>query len=75
MPLTDTSAMPFGKHASKRMQDVPPDYLLWLCDDIKKGRTDVWKHDDRMAVVAYVDANRACLEQEVAEQKGRQDGD
>lgn len=74
MPLTDLSAMPFGKHASKRMQDVPPDYLLWLCDDIKKGRQGaVGPNDPRLEVVAYVDANRTCLEKEVEEQTGNDD--
>ena len=29
-PLTDTSPMPFGKHAGTPMQDVPASYFHWL---------------------------------------------
>ncbi len=28
--VTDDSLMEWGEHKNKRMQDVPPDYLLWL---------------------------------------------
>lgn len=29
-PWTDATVMPWGKHRGKRLEDVPPDYLLWL---------------------------------------------
>lgn len=31
--LTDTDAMPFGKHKGVPMQDVPASYLRWLKDE------------------------------------------
>ena len=31
--LTDESSMPFGKHAGKKMANVPPEYLLWVYDE------------------------------------------
>lgn len=37
--LTDTDAMPFGKHKGDRMQDVPAQYLLWLRDQMISGGT------------------------------------
>ncbi len=34
--LEDLDKMPFGKYKDTPMQDVPPSYLMWLYDNIKK---------------------------------------
>ena len=40
--LTDESPMPWGMHEGKAMQDVPPEYLVWLYEN-DRVRGDV-KH-------------------------------
>ena len=34
--LKDTDKMPFGKYKDSLMQDVPPRYLMWLYEEIRK---------------------------------------
>lgn len=59
--LTDTDAMPFGKHRGELMQDVPASYFHWL-----------WTNDrDPMSLKAsfdpvanYIHRNLTALKQE-----------
>lgn len=63
MKLTDESPMPFGQHKDKPMEKVPPDYLLWLYDDM----TDQGFHDNtpaRLAIWNYIEENYKAIEQE-----------
>lgn len=61
--FTDNTVMPFGKHKGRLLKDVPPDYLLWLYD---KMRIDEKPGGIKMKLMAYVAANRECLEKEVS---------
>ena len=33
LPYFHSTPMPFGKHKGKRMDEVPKDYKLWLCQN------------------------------------------
>lgn len=51
-PLNDLSPMPFGKFKGTPMQDVPPQYLLWLYDN----DTGLWCDKKRnQAIKKYVE--------------------
>lgn len=63
--FTDSSLMPFGKHAGTALSAVPASYLLWLADEVGKRPQD----SVRTALRAYVDVNRAALEQEAEAEK------
>ena len=55
--LTDTDAMPFGKHKGMPMQDVPASYLHWLWAN---GKTrDKW-----CPVADYIRRSLSALKQE-----------
>jgi uncharacterized protein (DUF3820 family) len=54
--LTDESLMPFGKHAGKKMVDVPPDYLLWYKEQ---------KWEKNKQVMDYINENMQVLLQEI----------
>jgi len=54
MSLTHTSAMPSTKFKGMQMQDVPPDYLLWISDQPYSPR----KYPE---IVQYVKENRDDL--------------
>ena len=56
--LTDLSPMPFGKHKSVPMQDVPASYLFWLWTNGKE-------HDKQCPVADYIRQNRATLQREL----------
>jgi hypothetical protein len=55
--LEDTSPMPFGKHRSAPMQDVPASYLHWLWTNGKK-------QDTRCPVADYIRRNLDALKKE-----------
>ena len=59
--LTDTSPMPFGKHAGKQMQKVPASYLLWLDSEMERAANC---DGPRRAVREYINENRKALESE-----------
>lgn len=61
MKLTDHDTMKFGKHRGRELQNVPPDYLLWLADEMDPGESDY-----KDALLDYVAENRTCLEKEAA---------
>jgi len=52
--MTDTDKMPFGKHAGKRMEDVPASYLLWLWDN------GVWQEPHK-SIHGYIKASWSAL--------------
>lgn len=62
MKLTDASPMPYGKHAGKRMDEVPARYLIWLYDNALDRRAEPDRPSH--AVAEYVHANLKALEQE-----------
>jgi len=35
MPLTDESPMPWGIHQGKPLDEVPPEYLIWMYENDK----------------------------------------
>lgn len=49
--------MPFGKHEGVPVSDVPPDYLLWLRENIKPGNNAM-----KIALFDYIDQNLEDLE-------------
>ena len=38
MSLTDNSYMKIGKHAGKKLEDIPDDYLIWLYAELAKKK-------------------------------------
>lgn len=56
MKLTDQSAMPFGKHAGLKMEDVPAKYLLWLWDN--------GVHREKSPLSEYIRESFSALETE-----------
>lgn len=56
--MDDKSTMPFGKHKSKLMEDVPASYLLWLADQDNFASKNP-------AMSEYIEKNRELLEKEV----------
>ena len=61
MLLTDTSPMPFGKHADVKMANVPANYLLFLYEQ-NIGKKAFGKMND---VLRYVTDNVDALKMEV----------
>lgn len=55
--MTDTDIMPFGKHKGLRLEQVPPDYLLWLWDN------GVWAQRDHV-LHSYIRDSMSALEQD-----------
>ena len=55
--LKDTDKMPWGKHKSVPMQDVPASYLHWLWTTGKE-------HDKQCLVAAYIRHNLDVLKKE-----------
>ena len=53
--LTDQTKMPFGKYKGDKLANVPSEYLLWIYDN----------YDLKPELKAYIDDNRAVLQQEV----------
>lgn len=64
--VNDDSRMPFGKHKGSKLSNVPAPYLLWLADELGKEPKDAVRAELR----AYVDENRAVLEQESESERG-----
>ena len=60
--LTDESIMYFGKYKDKVLKIVPAQYLLWCGDQKWIGVHGKLK--------AYIEKNRAALEEEVSEKGG-----
>jgi hypothetical protein len=58
-PMTDKSIMPFGKHAGKKLEQVPASYLLWFDEQD-------WSHK-YPKLEAYVAKHRELLEDQVQE--------
>jgi len=59
--LTDTDAMPWGKHAGVHMQDVPASYLHWLWTNERDPMSCKTKADP---VAAYIERNLTVLKKE-----------
>lgn len=66
MELTDECKMPFGKHAGKKMEDVPADYLLWLYDELNADHSKS-RFNDREGkwVRIYIRENLDVLHHEI----------
>jgi len=60
--FTDESTMYFGKYKDDILKDVPANYLIW-CGDQK------WI-DQHYKLKAYIEKNRAALEEEISEKGG-----
>jgi len=64
-PLTDDSPMPFGEHKTRKMQYVPPDYLLWLYDQFRKDMNkSVHPTGQRKQVFDYIVTSWRALMQD-----------
>ena len=61
--FTDETPMPFGKHKGAPLKDVPADYLLWLADQDGFAERNP-------ELSAYVEKNRALLDDEQEEERG-----
>lgn len=63
--LTDESKFPFGKYKGRKMKEVPASYLDWLHGQSWIG--------DWSEVLAYVQANRKVIDQELADKEHERD--
>lgn len=63
--LTDNSPMPFGKYRGRKMKEVPASYLDWL-----HGQPWI---EDWGEVLAYIQANRKVIDQELADKEHERD--
>lgn len=57
--MNDTDKMPWGKYQGQEMQNVPPDYLIWLLEN-NKCSGDVKK---------YIQENENTLRIEITNNK------
>ena len=42
--------MPFGKYRGQPIEDVPTDYLVWLCENIKGNDALLQEAENQMAM-------------------------
>ena len=62
--ITDNSLMPFGKHAGKKMSEVPDDYLLWLYE-----QPPYFDTPEIRGVFAYIKDNLNALKANATREK------
>ena len=60
----DKTRMPFGKYKDTALGDVPPGYLLWLYEEMKKN-------DDKLNLFLYIANNLDAIQQEADDEERR----
>lgn len=65
--FTDETLMSFGKYRGTKLSDVPADYLLWLADQDRFSERNP-------ELSAYIEKNRALLDEEQEDEKGYLNG-
>ena len=53
MKLNDSSLITFGKYKGRRLMDIPPDYLMWLYNDVEGH----WFNSSSNDVREYINKN------------------
>ena len=59
--MTDESIMPFGKYKGEKMANVPPDYLLWMLENLNSRYGSIIYNE----LKAYLLENKEIFEAEI----------
>jgi hypothetical protein len=59
--MTDESIMPFGKYKGEKMANVPPEYLLWMLENLNSRYGSIIYNE----LKAYLLENKEIFEAEI----------